>query len=255
MFNWIKKIFNKDSVGSAMWFIGIYSHEDDNNYTFNNILKIGLGHYIKTIRLPFILIKPIVDYHVYMKDINDNDMPDIMATAYSIKEYSIGLLPDDGYMFFRWSFADDLYKNINNHKGYEYLWYLMFWKFTTKMKTMLLNLDSTIFSDITDSNEDSKKDLEQMQPRYYINISRGDTTYSIECRYTLEVHTYGGNLFTKLIMYMFKKPYTIRRVHIDIPDIQCNASLILDDDESTIDVVKRFCRIHRYKYLGVIEKG
>lgn len=255
MFNWIKKVFNKDGVGSSMWFIGIYSHDDDTDYTFNNILKIGLGHYIKTIRLPFSLIKPIVDYQIHMKDINDNDMDDIMATAYAIKEYSIGLIPVDGYMFFRWSFTDDLYKNINNHKGYEYLWYLMFWKSTTKMKTMLLNLDSTIFSDITDSNEDSIKDLEQMQPRYYINISKGDITYSADYRFTLEVYTYGSNLFTKLIMSIFKKPITIRRVYIDIPDKHYNASLSLDDDESTLDVVKRFCRLHRYKYLGMIEKG
>lgn len=254
MFDWFKKLFKRYVDLSPIWGIRLSSHTDEGEL-YKNVITIFLGTYIKSFILPFNIIKPIIDYHVYMKDINDNDMADIMATAYSTNIYGITYLPDDDCIEFNWNYADDMYKNINNHKGILKHIYL-FWNYRTKVKTMLLNLDSTVFTDITDSTETNKEYMTLIQPRYYISIlDRENIPRLIECRATLDVYTYGGSLITKLFMSIFKKPVTVRTIHTGVESLSYRATLTMDDNESILDTFKRQCRINRYKFISVVEKG
>lgn len=251
MFKWLKNIFKNREV-HTIWGIRLYSHDE---VLYKNVITIFLGYYIRSFTLPFNIIKPILDYHVYKKDINDSDMPDIMGTAYSVNVYGITYLPNLGYFEFNWNYADDMYTNITNHKGISKLIYL-FWRYKTKVKTILLNLDSTSFSDITDSTDDNIDYLTTLQPRYYVSIMDGEGNNLLaECRAKLTVYTYGGSLPTKLIMTMFKKPETIRRVIIDIPEISYSITLDMYDDETIMDSFRRYCNQFNYLFISIIEKG
>jgi hypothetical protein len=252
MFKWFRKLFNRYADIRPIWGIRLASHDE---ILYKNVITIFLGTYIKSFILPFNIIKPIVDYYVYKKDINDNDMNDIMATAYSVNIYGITYLPDDGCIEFNWNYADDMYTNVTNHIGTMKLIYL-FWRYKTKVKTILLNLDSTPFSDITDSTNDNIEYLTTLQPRYFIKVANNEqVAVDAECRAVLTVYTYGGSLITKLIMSIFKKPIVIRRLHIEIPEDDYSASLNIHDDETILDAFKRFCLTHRYVFISVIDKG
>lgn len=251
MFNWLRKKFRGVNDASK-WGIKLVSHDDDID---KNILYIYLGSYIKAFVLPFNLIKPLIDYHVYKKDIDDTDLNDIMATAYSNNIYGVVYHKDDGYIELSWNHSGDMYKNIYEHKGFNKIMHL-FWRYRTKVKTILLNIDGTSFSDITDSIDDNIEYLINLQPRYYISIA--DNEYNIlqaECRAVLNVYTYGGNLFTKLIMMLFKKPETIRRVIIDIPEISYCITLDMKDNETILDAFRRFCNQFNYMFISIVDKG
>ena len=251
MFKWLKNIF-KNRECHTIWGIRLYSHDD---VLYKNVITIFLGYYIRSFTLPFNIIKPIIDYHVYKKDINDNDMPDIMATAYSINVYGLTFLSNLGYFEFNWNYADDIYTNITNHKGISKIIYL-FWRYKTKVKTILLNLDNTSFSDITDSTDANIDYLTTLQPRYYISIMDNEGNNLLaECRAKLTVYTYGGSLLTKLIMSIFKRPETIRRVIIDIPEISYSSILDMYDDETIMDSFRRYCNQFNYIFISIIEKG
>lgn len=252
MFDWFRKLFNRYNDIRPIWGIRLSSHDEE---LYKNVITIFLGTYIKSITIPFSIIKPIVDYHVYKKDINDNDMDDVMATAYSVNIYGITYLPDDGCIEFNWNHADDMYTNLTNHVGTMKLIYL-FWRYKTKVKTILLNLDNTSFSDITDSTDDNIDYLTTIQPRYYINVMDNEGNNLVaECRANLTIYTYGGSLITKLIMRIFKKPEHIRRVIIDIPDKSYSNTLDMYHDENILDSFRRFCNQFNYIFISIVEKG
>ena len=250
MFKWLKSKIKYDKDSYSIWGVYLHSHDGEEE---NNILIFYFGLYIISFILPFRLIKPIVDYHVFKKDINDNDMLDVMGTAYAINTYALSYY--DGIIEFKWNAGDDMSTNITNHKGISKIIYL-FWRYKTKVKTILLNLDSTSFSDITESSESNIEYMNTLQPRYYISIYREDNlVVPAECRAILNVYSYGGSILTKLIMSIFKKPIAVRRIEIEINRLEYKATLDMGDNETIIDAFKRFCILNRYVFIAVVEKG
>lgn len=252
MFKWLKNIF-KNKECHTIWGIRLCSHDE---VLYKNVITIFLGTYIKSFILPFNIIKPIVDYHVYKKDIDDKDTDDIMATAYSVNVYGITYLPNLGCFELNWNYADDSYVNIIKHKGFSKYIYL-FWKNQKRIKTMLLNLDMSAFSDITDSTEANIEYVTNMQPRFYISVKYlpDDIQLIAECRAVRRTYAYGNSWLTRKIMRLFKKPYIVTTIEIDVPELSYSASIMVNPYEDMIDTFKRFCRAHKYEFISVVEKG
>lgn len=222
--NWLglTKIYDSYEQQYNWCFIKITSHltEDDYIEDYRNTLTIGWGPYYKKYLLPFSILKPILDYHHYEKDENGKDTDKIRWSTYVEREYKIMIAKEEGYFSIDLNHGDNFLYNITKHKGYHF-WYWFFWKNTYRSKNELLNLDGTLFKDITylDKgffNFKEKEEIENLQPKIVFEILDYDQE-PVTVVGNLERMTYkkGNGKFTRFLMSIFSKPEVYTKLDLE----------------------------------------
>lgn len=222
--NWLglTKIYDSYEQQYNWCFIKITSHlaEDDSIEDYRNTLTIGWGPYYKKYLLPFSILKPILDYHHYEKDENGKDTDKIRWSTYVEREYKISIAKEEGYFSIDLNHGDNFLYNITKHKGYHF-WYWFFWKNTYRSKNELLNLDGTVFKDITYLDRKlgtykEKEDIENLQPKIVFEILDYDQE-PVTVVGNLERMTYkkGNGKFTRFLMSIFSKPEVYTRLDLE----------------------------------------
>ena len=258
--NWLglTKVYDSYDKQYNWCFIKISSHltDDDTIKDLRNTLSIGFGNYFKKWLLPFSIIKPILDYHHYVKDENGKDTDKIKWSVYVEREYEICIVKDSGYFSFNWNNGSNFLYNITNHEGYSF-WLWFFWKQCNRTKKELLNIDGSLFQDLSylkgkDSYE-IEKQYEEMQPSIHFDILDYDKEpIEVKARLERSTYTYGNSKLTKLIMRLFKKPIIDTYLDLDfnkeVGDRKgswkggiTGHSVNLLENEDPIDAFKRYC--------------
>lgn len=215
--NWLGliKVYESYDIKYSWCFIKISSHfsEDDTIEDLRNTLTIGLGGYYKKWLLPFSIIKPVLDYTSSFKRGNE----EIPYSVYKEREYKISYNKEEGYINLDWNYVDNMLYNITKHKSYS-KWITLFWgNFSCSCsKWQLLNLDKSLYKDITKLDYEIKHELEKQQQ--YIEFTFLDydkeeiTAIGKLCR---RVYNYGNmNKVTRWMMKFFRKP--IDNIYLEI---------------------------------------
>ena len=207
--NWLglTKVYDSYDLQYNWCFIKVTSHldEDGNIEDKRNTLCIGFGgRYIKWL-LPFSIIKPVLDYRSsYTRD--DVEVP---YEVYEEREYKISYDKKEGYINIHWNYADQLLYNITKHKGYS-KWITFFWgDFSCSCsKWELLNLDKSLFKDITKANYEERQELDKHHQYIeftFLDYDKEEITAT--GKLVRRVYSYGNqNSVTRWIMKFFRKP-------------------------------------------------
>lgn len=289
--NWLglTKIYESYDPKYKWCFIKITSHlsEDDCIEDYRNTLTIGIGGSYKKWLLPFSFIKPILDYHHYVKDDKGNDTDVIKWSTYVERTYQISIVRDEGYFSFKWNYSDDFLYNTTKHNGYDF-WYWFFWKNSYRSKDELLNLDGTLYKDISDWHKTLRLKTEEEnaildgQPKIIFNVLDYDQQpLTVTGKLTRMTYRKGNGIFTKFLMKLLTKPkvYTTLEMEFEKEIGRNKGSYkggttgqgvhLLTPDESIVDAFKRYCydpkvrgfrstNIENLTYLGhkkIMENG
>lgn len=207
--NWLGliKVYDSYDLQYNWCFIKVTSHlqEDDNIEDIRNTLSIGFGgRYIKWL-LPFSIIKPVLDY----RSSYTRDGVEVPYEVYEEREYKISYDKKEGYINLHWNYADQLLYNITKHKGYS-KWITLFWgDFSCSCsKRELLNLDKSLFKDITKANYEERQELDKHHQYIeftFLDYDKEEITAT--GKLVRRVYSYGNqNSVTRWIMKFFRKP-------------------------------------------------
>lgn len=261
--NWLglTKVYESYDKKYNWCFIRFSSHlaEDDCIEDLRNTITIGWGPYYKKYLLPFSIIKPLLDYHHYEKDSNGKDTDKIKWSVYVERNYEIKIVKDEGYFTFDWNVGSDFLYNITKHKGYE-LWIWFFWKQCTRCKQELLNLDGSLYKDITNiKNTDTLdrydiiKSYENSQPCIFFDVLDYDKEeIEVKARLERNTYSYGNTKFTKWLMKFFKKPHIYTSLDLEFNKEvgsrkgswkggTMGHAVDLLENEDPIEAFKRYC--------------
>lgn len=225
--NWLGliKIYDSYNIKYDWCFIRIESHlqEDDLIDDYRNVLSIGFGHRYRKWLLPFSVIKPVLDYHYYKRDTSGKviEPKQISWSKYEEREYGISIVKEEGYFHLTWDYCSNLMNNITGHKS-KSIWLWFFWKQCNRTKQELLNLDGSLYKDITDikgtdtsDRYDIIKAYEKAQPYYLFDILDYDKEkIQVVARLERNTYSYGNGKFTRWLMKFFKKP--IVRTYLEL---------------------------------------
>lgn len=217
--NWLGliKIYDSYNIKYDWCFIRIESHlqEDDIIDDYRNVLSIGFGHRYRKWLLPFSIIKPVLDYHYYKRDTSGKviEPKQISWSKYEEREYGISIVKEEGYFHLTWDYCSNLMDNITGHKS-KSIWLWFFWKQCNRTKQELLNLDGSLYKDITDVKDtdaidryDLIKSYEKTQPYFEFKILDYDKEeVAVIARLERNTYSYGRGKFTRWLMKFFKKP-------------------------------------------------
>lgn len=207
--NWLgmTRVYESYDLQYNWCFIRILSHlEDDGEIEdLRNVLTIGFGGYYTKWLFPFSIIKPVLDYTSSYKR-NEVEVP---YSVYKEREYEISYNKEEGYIHFKWNYADNLLYNNFKHENYS-KWITLFWgRFSCSCsKWELLNLDKTLYKDTTNMDYDTKHELEKHQQYIeftFLDYDKEEITAT--GKLVRRVYSYGNNnKVTRWIMKFFKKP-------------------------------------------------
>lgn len=258
--NWLglRKIYSSYDKSYNWCFIRLESHasEDDFILDSRNVLTIGWGPSYISWLLPFSLITPVLDYHYYAKDEDGKELEpkQIKWTLWRERTYRVMIEKDEGYFRLEWNDVDDMLYNITKHKGFNwYVWF--FWKKCERTKWLLLNLDKTIFKDVTKLDWEDRKPFEEQQEKIFFTILDYDKEEIVtEVSLEKSIYSYGGK-YSRWFMGIFKKPkiYTTLRLsfHKELGTQKgswkggtTGHSIDLLENETPFEAFKRYCSDH-----------
>ncbi len=207
--NWLglTKVYDSYDLQYNWCFIKVTSHldEDGNIEDKRNTLCIGFGgRYIKWL-LPFSIIKPVLDY----KSSYTRDGVEVHYDVYEEREYKISYDKKEGYINIHWNYADQLLYNITKHESYS-KWITLFWgDFSCSCsKRELLNLDKSLFKDITKADYETRQELDKHHQYIeftFLDYDKEEITAT--GKLVRRVYSYGNqNKLTRWIMKFFRKP-------------------------------------------------
>jgi hypothetical protein len=263
--NWLGLIKISDSyqIKYNWCFIRLESHlqEDDIIDDYRNVLTIGFGHRYRKWLLPFSIIKPILDYHFYKRDTNGKviEPKEIRWSKYEEREYGLTIVKEEGYFHLTWDYCSNLMNNITGHKS-KSIWLWFFWKQCNRTKQELLNLDGSLYKDITDVKDtdtldryDLIKQYEKSQPYFMFKILDYDKEeIDVIGRLERNTYSYGRGKFTRWLMKFFKKPLVYTSLELEfLKEIgprkgswkggTTGHAVRLLEDEYAIEAFRRYC--------------
>lgn len=263
--NWLGliKIYDSYNIKYDWCFVRIESHlqEDDLIDDYRNVLTIGFGPRYRKWLLPFSIIKPVLDYHYYKRDTSGKviEPKQISWSKYEEREYGICIAKEEGYFHLTWDYCSNLMNNITGHKS-KSIWWWFFWKQCNRTKQELLNLDGSLYKDITDIKDTDTSDrydiikaYEKAQPYYLFEILDYDKEkIQVVARLERNTYSYGNGKFTRWLMKFFKKP--IVRTYLELEFLKeignrkgswkggtTGHAVEVLIDENPIETFKRYC--------------
>lgn len=219
-FRLIKKHWNKRYTSYG---VKLLSHleDDDSLVCLNNILYIYFKHTIYTIKTPFKLIKPVVDYiHFFPRMRPDGIIAMVRSIVYTEKEYAIHTYHEDDKLnsiFFYWAYIDSLMGRNDISQGVLKI-YNVFWNHEEYVCSELLDPNTLEYvMDITNMGSDEVYKYLKTHKKYSVILSFKDydgTDITATAFINKQKYVYGTSKFTRLLMKLFKKPTSYNRYNI-----------------------------------------
>lgn len=258
-------------------FILLSSHyeEDDRILSMNSVLTIGIWHYYIKWLLPFNISKPTIDRYI------NNTIP-----VYNVREYGFGVMLPEYIFYYKWHYVSNFSYHKTKNKGI-YRMYSAFWGLdsTRRTKHELLNLDGSLFKDITNLCWDETRAIETTQPKIVFNFLDYDNEENeVTCTRSRSIYSRGHTSYIKnkfisksliWIMSLFVKPKVYDTLDLKFKHeigprkgswkggvVGHSVNILPSEDIS--DTFKRYCSQpklrasynkdqHNMKYIGVKE--